>query len=376
MNVRERLPQSKREKKPSQAAGVFATRIIRWHKHHGRHDLPWQGTRDPYRIWVSEIMLQQTQVSAVIPYFKRFMTSFPTVASLAGASSDAVMQHWSGLGYYSRARNLHAAAKMIQSEHSGCFPQSAEEIAILPGIGRSTAAAIAAFAFGERTAILDGNVKRVLCRAFGIDGFPGESAVEKKLWSLAESLLPETDIEIHTQALMDLGATVCTRGKPACGICPLAGDCVANLEGRTDTLPTPRPRKTVPARSTTMLVLVHDGRVLLELRPQSGIWGGLWSLPEAEAGADLEAMCSLRFGIRLDSAQPLPSVRHGFTHFTLDIQPMLCRADGIATALAEPGYRWFAPEEIAGAGLPAPVKRLLLALRFDESTPRGRSPIS
>jgi A/G-specific adenine glycosylase len=295
------------------------------------------------------------------------------VASLAAASSDAVMQHWSGLGYYSRARNLHAAAKIIQSGHSGSFPQSAEEIATLPGIGRSTAAAIAVFAFGERAAILDGNVKRVLCRAFGIDGFPGAGAVEKRLWVLAESLLPKTNIEIYTQALMDLGATVCTRGKPACGICPLADDCVANLEGRTGELPTPRPRKTVPARSTCMLVLVHDGKVLLELRPQSGIWGGLWSLPEAEPGADLEAMCGLRFGIGLDSAKPLPSVRHGFTHFTLDIQPMLCRADGIATVLAEPAHRWFAPEEIAGAGLPAPVKRLLLELRFDESASGDRS---
>jgi A/G-specific adenine glycosylase len=321
-------------------------------------------------------MLQQTQVTAVIPYFERIMASFPTVASLAGAPSDAVMQHWSGLGYYSRARNLHAAAKIIQDGHGGRFPQSAQEIATLPGIGRSTAAAIAAFAFGERAAILDGNVKRVLCRAFGIGGFPGDSAVENKLWALADSLLPQSNIETYTQALMDLGATVCTRGKPACDTCPLAGDCVANLEGRTAELPAPRPRKTVPARSTALLVLVHDGRVLLELRPQSGIWGGLWSLPEAEPGADLETTCGTRFGLRLDSAQPLPPVRHGFTHFTLDIQPVLCRADGIANALAEPGYRWFAPEEIAGAGLPAPVKRLLLALRFDEPAQRDRSLIS
>jgi A/G-specific adenine glycosylase len=376
MKARERQPRSGRRRNDGPAAGSFAARLVRWHKRHGRHDLPWQGTRDPYRIWVSEIMLQQTQVSAVIPYFERFMASFPTVASLAGASSQAVMQHWSGLGYYSRARNLHAAAKIIQSGHGGSFPQSAEEIATLPGIGRSTAAAIAAFAFGERVAILDGNVKRVLCRAFGIEGFPGTSAVEKRLWALAESLAPESNIEIYIQALMDLGATVCARGKPACETCPLAGDCVANLEGRTGELPAPRPRKTVPARSTSMLVLVHDGKVLLELRPQSGIWGGLWSLPEAEPGADLEAMCGTRFGLRLDSAEPLPPVRHGFTHFTLDIQPTLCRADSVATALAEPGYRWFAPEDIAGAGLPAPVKRLLLGLRFDEPAPRDRSSIS
>jgi A/G-specific adenine glycosylase len=376
MKAQKQLHSPRHRKNNSPAADAFATRIVRWHKHHGRHDLPWQGTRDPYRIWVSEIMLQQTQVSAVIPFFERFMASFPTVAALADASSDAVMQHWSGLGYYSRARNLHAAAKIIRSEHSGHFPRSAEDIAMLPGIGRSTAAAIAAFAFGERAAILDGNVKRVLCRAFGIDGFPGESAVEKELWALAESLLPESHIEIYTQALMDLGATVCTRGKPACATCPLAGDCVANVKGRTGELPTPRPRKTVPARSTSMLVLVQDGRVLLELRPPSGIWGGLWSLPEAEPGADLEATCNLRFGIRLDSTEPLAPVRHGFTHFTLDIQPVLCRTDGIVTTLAEPGYRWFTHREIAGAGLPAPVKRLLLALRFDEPAQRDRSLIS
>jgi A/G-specific adenine glycosylase len=355
--------------KTQQAADKFATRLVRWHKHHGRHDLPWQGTRDPYRIWVSEIMLQQTQVSAVIPYFERFMASFPTLASLADASSDAVMQHWSGLGYYSRARNLHAAAKIVQSGHAGRFPPSAEQIATLPGIGRSTAAAIAAFAFGERAAILDGNVKRVLCRAFGIDGFPGEGNTEKKLWALAESLLPEARIEIYTQALMDLGATLCTRGKPACETCPLAADCIAKLEGRTGELPTPRQRKAVPSRNTAMLMLVRDGNVLLELRPPAGIWGGLWSLPETATDADLEAACTLRFGVKLESAERLAPVKHGFTHFTLGIQPVLCRVGGVVNTLAEPGYRWFSLDEVAGAGLPAPVKRLLLALHREQSAP-------
>jgi A/G-specific adenine glycosylase len=353
--------------KAQRAANTFATCLVRWHKDHGRHDLPWQGTRDPYCIWVSEIMLQQTQVSAVIPYFERFMASFPTVANLADASSDAVMQHWSGLGYYSRARNLHAAAKIVQSDHGGSFPSSAEQIATLPGIGRSTAAAIAAFAFGERAAILDGNVKRVLCRAFGIGGFPGERNIEKKLWALAESLLPEAQIEIYTQALMDLGATLCTRGKPACETCPLAADCIAKREGRIGELPTPRQRKTVRARSTAMLLLVRDGKILLELRPPAGIWGGLWSLPEAAMDADLEAVCKLRFGAKLESVERLAPVKHGFTHFTLDIQPMLCRIGGVANALAEPGYRWFSLDEVAGAGLPAPVKRLLLALHPEQS---------
>jgi A/G-specific adenine glycosylase len=346
----------------SAAGAGFATRLIRWHKHHGRHGLPWQGTREAYRIWVSEIMLQQTQVTAVIPYFQRFMVRFPDVASLAAASADTVMRHWSGLGYYSRARNLHAAAKMIISEFSGDFPRSAEEIETLPGIGRSTAAAIAAFAFGERAAILDGNVKRVLCRAFGVEGFPGDKKVEMRLWELAESLLPKSGIEIYTQALMDLGATICTRGKPDCENCPLAGDCVAFLEDRTGELPTPRPRKAVPMRNTQMLVLVRENEILLELRPPSGIWGGLWSLPEADSKTDLESLCKTRYGATLKAAEMLAPVRHGFTHFTLDIQPVLCRVKSIATVMTEPGYRWFQREEIAGAGLPAPVKKLLLSL--------------
>jgi A/G-specific adenine glycosylase len=346
---------------PAETA-AFATRLIRWHKHHGRHDLPWQGTRDAYRIWVSEIMLQQTQVSAVIPYYERFMARFADVKSLASASADAVMQHWSGLGYYSRARNLHAAAKMVMADFGGKFPATAGEIETLPGIGRSTAAAIAAFAFGEREAILDGNVKRVLCRAFGVEGFPGDKKVETRLWELAESLLPKSGIEIYTQSLMDLGATLCTRGKPACEKCPLAADCVAFLEDRTGELPTPRPRKAVPVRSTDMLVLVHRDEILLELRPPSGIWGGLWSLPEAEAKTNLESLCQRRYGVKLESAEKLTPVRHGFTHFTLDIQPVLCRVEKIATVANEPGYRWFPRDEIAAAGLPAPVKKLLLGL--------------
>jgi A/G-specific adenine glycosylase len=347
----------------------FAARLIRWHKNHGRHDLPWQGTRDPYRIWVSEIMLQQTQVTAVMPYYQRFMQSFPTLASLANASSEAVMHHWSGLGYYSRARNLHAAAKIVQSDYGGQFPDSAEAIAMLPGIGRSTAAAIAAFAFGKRAAILDGNVKRVLCRAFGIEGFPGAAAVEKRLWTLAESLLPPAGIEIYTQALMDLGATLCMRGKPHCDSCPLHADCVAKRKNLVSALPTPRPKKSVPSRNTAMLVLMRDDEVLLELRPPSGIWGGLWSLPETDTNADLKAICRQRFGARLESSTPLAPMRHGFTHFTLNIQPVLCRVNKMVGALAEPAYRWFSPRDLENAGLPAPVKRVL------QSVPAAASPI-
>jgi A/G-specific adenine glycosylase len=341
------------------AALPFASRLVRWHKKHGRHDLPWQGTTDPYRIWVSEIMLQQTQVAAVIPYFTRFMAAFPDLRALAKASSDKVMQHWSGLGYYSRARNLHQAAKIMVSDWDGKFPPSAAEIETLPGIGRSTASAIAAFAYGERVAILDGNVKRVLCRAFGIAGFPGEKKVENRLWKLATSLLPKTGIEIYTQALMDLGATVCTRGKPACELCPLADNCVAYREGKIALLPTPRPKKTVPKRNTAMLILLRGDQVLVELRPPLGIWGGLWSLPEAPVDANWLAVCKTRFGARVVEADRLAPVMHGFTHFTLEILPVLCNAEDDVTALSEPGYRWLRRKDIAGAALPAPVKRLL-----------------
>ncbi len=221
---------------------TFAPRLLAWHRQCGRHDLPWQNTRDAYRIWLSEIMLQQTQVDTVIPYYARFLAAFPDIASLAAAPVDAVMGLWSGLGYYARARNLHACAQRVVSEHGGVFPATAEQIATLPGIGRSTAAAIAAFSQGERVAILDGNVKRVLCRAFGVEGFPGSAPVEKQLWALAEALLPEAQIGNYIQAQMDLGATVCTRGTPKCAACPLAEDCVARLSDRIASLPMPRPR--------------------------------------------------------------------------------------------------------------------------------------
>ncbi|GHT99221.1 hypothetical protein FACS1894154_05890 [Betaproteobacteria bacterium] len=226
----------------------FAQRLITWQRTHGRHDLPWQANRDPYRIWVAEIMLQQTQVATVIPYYQRFMARFPDVASLAAASAEAMIESWSGLGYYARARNLHRAAHQVMAEYGGQFPTRADDLITLPGIGRSTAAAIAAFASGERKAILDGNVKRVLCRAFGIEGFPGERTVETRLWALAESLLPADaqEIGVYIQSQMDLGATVCTRSRPACSQCPLSNDCVAHLSGRSAELPTPRPAKTVP----------------------------------------------------------------------------------------------------------------------------------
>jgi A/G-specific adenine glycosylase len=341
---------------------TFAARVVAWQRQAGRHDLPWQ-VRDPYRIWLSEIMLQQTQVSAVIPYFARFTGRFPDIASLARASEDDVLALWSGLGYYARARNLHAAAQRMAAQHAGEFPQDFDAIVDLPGIGRSTAGAIAVFAFGARKAILDGNVKRVLARYFGIEGFPGTPAVEKQLWVRAESLLPVEDVEAYTQGLMDLGATVCTRGRPRCEACPLRADCLAFAQGRTEELPSPRPRKTLPERSTVMLILRRGGEVLLEKRPSPGIWGGLWSFPEVADMKMAEATARERFGIEAKVESVLPDVRHGFTHFGLTIQPAILQVRRIDPRAQSPGAMWIGLEEALDAALPAPVRSILHQLR-------------
>ena len=330
----------------------FAHALIRWQKSDGRHDLPWQqqGRADPYRIWLSEIMLQQTQVATVIPYYRRFLARFPDLARLAAAPTEDVMALWSGLGYYARARNLQRAAQEVVARHGGRFPQRIEDIEALPGIGRSTAAAIAVFAFGTRAAILDGNVKRVLARVFGIDGFPGEKAVEARLWALAESLLPERDLVAYTQGLMDLGATLCTRGKPRCGDCPVATQCVAQREDRIAALPTPRARRAVPQRAVRVLVLLDRGRVLLEQRPPHGIWGGLLSLPELPPG---------KMPRRCAGAVPLPVVRHAFTHFRLDITPLVCKVSRWDTA--KDGV-WLSLKKLDEAPLPAPIRKILKSL--------------
>ncbi len=262
------------------AAPTFATRLVAWQRAHGRHDLPWQNTRDPYRIWLSEVMLQQTQVGTVLAYYARFLAAFPDIASLAAAPLDAVLARWSGLGYYRRARHLHAAARCIVEQHGGVFPRDVETIARLPGVGRSTAAAIAAFAFGTCGAILDGNVKRVLARHRGVEGYPGLARVEAALWSVAEALLPDAGIEAYTQGLMDLGASVCARRNPQCAACPVATDCTARLTNRIDALPAPRPARVLPRRAVQMLLLEHAGEILLEKRAPTGVWGSLWCLPE------------------------------------------------------------------------------------------------
>jgi A/G-specific adenine glycosylase len=309
----------------------FAAKLIAWQRRHGRHGLPWQGTRDPYRIWLSEVMLQQTQVATVIPYYERFVAKYPDVAALAAASEDEVLRLWSGLGYYARGRNLHAASRVLQRG----FPRTAARIAELPGVGRSTAAAIAVFAFGERAAILDANAKRVIARCFGL-------STKEEMWRKAERLLPPRGIETYTQALMDLGATVCTR-KPACGGCPVRAGCVARSTGRIAELPAARPRKPLPQKQVTWFVYRSAGKVLLERRPAPGIWGGLWCFPEKR-----------RFRAK---ARPLAPIEHGFTHFRLRIQPLLheMRREG--------GGLWIDIPDALTAAIPAPVKKLLQDLQ-------------
>jgi A/G-specific adenine glycosylase len=341
---------------------TVAQRVIDWHQQFGRHDLPWQRPRSAYRVWISEIMLQQTQVAAVIPYFERFVTRFPDLASLAQAEEDAVLQLWSGLGYYARARNLHRAARRIRDAHDGAFPSEFEAIAALPGIGRSTAGAVAVFAFGQRRPILDGNVKRVLARYFGIQGYPGDVAVARDLWARAEALLPFRDVEAYTQGLMDLGATVCVRSRPRCAECPLARDCLAHQSGRTSSLPTPRPRRPVPQRITRMLLLRQGCDVLLERRPSAGVWGGLWCFPELPPQAEAGHWARLQFGAHVARWQALPTVVHAFTHFQLDIEPLLGDVVALETAAQSPGRLWLPLQDALGAAVPAPVRALLRAL--------------
>ena len=340
----------------------FSTQVVRWQKKHGRHDLPWQNTRDAYRIWLSEVMLQQTQVSTVIPYYQRFLQRFPDIKSLAAASLNEVLALWSGLGYYSRARSLHRAAQQIVTQHRGRYPPDYDTVLELPGIGRSTAAAICVFAFGARHAILDGNVKRVFARRFGIAGYPGDAAVEARLWRVAEQQLPSRNVEAYTQGLMDLGAAVCLRGKPRCDICPVTQECVARRRGKIREFPAPRPRKALPQRHTQMLVLLHAGQVLLEKRVASGIWGGLWSLPEVGPDADVVALCTQRFGAKVARHEVLPTVAHGFTHFKLDIRPHRVMVAGVTPHAAAPGVMWLSVEDALGAAIPAPVRRILAKL--------------
>ncbi len=340
---------------------AFAPALLAWFDRHGRHDLPWQHPRTPYRVWLSEIMLQQTQVAVVVPYFARFVDALPDVPALARASQDDVLALWSGLGYYARARNLHAAAQRCMELHGGDLPRDLDALQALPGIGRSTAGAILSQAWGDRAAILDGNVKRVLARLFGIEGWPGLPKAEKQLWAIAANLLPEARLADYTQAQMDFGATLCTRADPACAACPLREACVAHREGRTAELPHPKPGKPLPEREARMLLVEDDrGRVLLQRRPPTGVWAALWSLPEhADAAASREWFDQHLAG-DFARAEALAPVLHGFTHYRLRILPMRIAGVRPRDAVGDnPGLRWASRAELQAIGLPAPVRRLL-----------------
>ena len=337
---------------------AFAARIVAWQQATGRRDLPWQGLRDPYRVWLSEIMLQQTQVGTVVPYYLRFVARYPEVGALARADPGDVMRLWAGLGYYARARNLHACARQVVAVHGGEFPRSARGLAQLPGIGRSTAAAIAAFCFDERAPILDGNARRVLARQFGIPGYPGAAAVERELWVCAEALLPPArEMPAYTQGLMDLGATICTRTRPRCDACPVRASCVAHATGRVEELPGSRPRRPAPVRSAHLLLVLQRDRVLLEQRPGAGIWGGLLAPPQFDGVRQLAAaLRTLAPGAR---AQAMPPRRHAFTHFTLRFTPHVARLDPSPAIARQPRLRWLPRREIERAALPTPIRALL-----------------
>ncbi|WP_111657981.1 A/G-specific adenine glycosylase [Isoalcanivorax indicus] len=344
---------------PDWTPAQFRRAVLAWYDRHGRKDLPWQQGITPYRVWVSEIMLQQTQVTTVIPYFERFMKRFPDVAALARAPVDDVLHLWTGLGYYARARNLHRAAQQVVAEHGGIFPRDIDALTALPGIGRSTAGAIASISMELRAPILDGNVKRVLTRFFAISGWPGERAVEQRLWAEAERLTPRSRLRDYTQVMMDLGATVCSRRKPDCPACPLSNGCQAHADGNPQAYPTSKPKKTQPVRSTMML-LARDAqqRILLIQRPPSGLWGGLWCFPECQ-DHDVDAALAPH-GLQATGAERLPGFRHTFSHFHLDIAPVLVDTRPGPGQVAEgPASRWINPARPGRLGLAAPVKRLL-----------------
>jgi A/G-specific adenine glycosylase len=346
----------------------FSSRILDWFDQHGRHDLPWQEDTTPYRVWISEIMLQQTQVKTVIPYFERFMEAFPTVQNLAEAPEDEVLHLWTGLGYYARARNLHKAAKQVALNGCGEFPTTIEGLCELPGIGRSTAGAIASIAMGQHAAILDGNVKRVLARYRAVDGWPGKTAVHNALWQIAEKYTPTDRCADYTQAMMDLGATVCTRSSPDCEQCPLASDCAARIAGTQSQYPGKKPRKVMPVRQTRF-VMARDseGQLLLEKRPASGIWGGLWCFPEAGDELEIESWCMDRFGGLPRSQRAWPGFRHTFSHYHLDIEPLLVEIGAPShTVMDADRQLWYNVRQPPQIGLAAPVADLLQQLASKE----------
>ena len=348
----------------SAASDAFTAAVLDWFWQHGRRQLPWQQPATPYRVWISEIMLQQTQVATVVPYFQRFMERFPDVETLAAAPVDEVLHHWSGLGYYARARNLHAAARRIVDEHGGRFPEILEAVRALPGVGRSTAGAVLSLSLGQRHPILDGNVRRVLARYHALAGWPGRTEVQRRLWELAEAHTPECRVAEYNQAIMDLGATLCLPRRPRCGECPVAEGCQARAEGEPERYPGRRPRREMPVRSARWLLLQRgDGAVLLQRRPPAGVWGGLWSPPECPPELAAAEHCRRALGLEPAAPRDWPPLRHTFSHFHLDILPVHARvADTASLALEGPDWVWYKSGTSAPRGLAAPVSRLLQQL--------------
>jgi len=340
----------------------FAERVLRWYDKHGRKHLPWQQDITPYKVWVSEIMLQQTQVTTVIPYFERFMRSFPSVEALASAQQDDVLHHWTGLGYYARARNLHKAARQIVEKYHGEFPTNIDDVTALPGIGRSTAGAILSIACNQRHPILDGNVKRVLTRYYAIEGWPGTKSVENTLWALADKITPEKRCANYTQVMMDIGAMVCTRTKPKCDECPLQSDCLAYAQGAQANYPGKKPKKAKPERKTWLVVPLFRQQVYLEQRPASGIWGGLYGFIEAENEASASVELEKR-GIMCTQLMPQASFRHTFSHFHLDITPVIAVVNSPPQKqVADTKAQWFLFNQPIEVGLAAPTKKIIQQL--------------
>lgn len=357
---------------------AFAAAVLGWFGTHGRTDLPWQRPPTPYRVWVSEIMLQQTQVAVVIPYFERFIARFPDLASLAAADLDDVLHLWSGLGYYARAHNLHRAAALVIEQYDGELPADSNALQTLPGIGRSTAGAILSLALGRRQAILDGNCKRVIARCFGVQGWPGRSSVLAELWRLAERLTPAAGVAEYNQGMMDLGATLCSVSAPACGSCPLAPGCVGFRQACPEAYPAAKPRRDKPLRHTHLLLVTDPaGRLLLEQRPPSGIWGGLWVPPELPDGQDADDWCRTRLGSGIARLEMLPARWHSFTHFRLDIRPLAVRLASDPAIVADDRSRlWIDPLDPGKIGLAAPIRRLLAEITDPRKDDNGDSIMS
>ena len=355
-------------------AATFSASILKWFDQYGRKHLPWQQDINAYRVWLSEIMLQQTQVTTVIPYFERFVARFPNVQALAAAPIDEVLHLWTGLGYYARARNLHKCAQVVVDQYGGEFPATVEALADLPGIGRSTAGAIVSIAYQKRAAILDGNVKRVLARYHAVDGWPGQLDVANQLWEIAEHYTPKARANHYTQAMMDMGATLCTRSKPKCEDCPVRDGCIAYAQGNPNDYPGKKPKKALPEKSVQLLMLRNPaGDLLLQQRPAQGIWGGLWSFPELASDLDAHEYVEDQYG-NVIAQEEWNSYRHTFSHYHLDITPVLIQLAKSPQTIGEAATHWYNPHQPDALGLAAPVKKLLEKLaQLDPRTPSAPS---